>query len=246
MLTARSISYAVDGSRQILTDLSIAIRPGQITVLVGPSGAGKTTLLRCLAQLVHPTAGELSVDNRSYVFPGRNNPRPPWPEVTAVFQQHFLWPHLTLRQNILLPLVLNQRLQKERVEELIEILGLKEFVDRFPSQASLGERQRVAIARALALNPAYVLLDEITSALDVEQSCAILKHLFELKRRKIGMLLITHQLEFAKAILERDPADQLAFLDEGRIVETGGAGCLLEPKHPRVANFVEKMGFRIG
>ena len=244
MLTARSITY-IAGNRRIIADLSIAIRPGQITVLAGPSGAGKTTLLRCLAQLAPPAEGELSVDDRHYAFPMTNNPRPPWPEVTVVFQQHFLWPHLTLRQNILLPLVLNKRLEDRRVEELIEVLDLMEFVDRFPSQASLGERQRVAIARALALNPAYVLMDEVTSALDVEQTCAILGHLFELKRRKIGILLVTHQLEFAKAILERDPLDEFVFLDEGRIVEAGGANCLTQPKHPRVMSFVQKMGFRI-
>jgi ABC-type polar amino acid transport system ATPase subunit len=244
MLEAESISFSI-GNNQILRELSIRIESGQIMVLVGPSGAGKTSLLRCLALLAYPSTGRISMEARVFNFPSEHKIHPPWPDITAVFQQHFLWPHLTLRENILLPLQLNDRLDNDRVDELIEKLRLGPFIDRFPSHASLGQRQRAAIARALALNPAYVLLDEITSALDVEQSYAILEHLFELKQRNIGILLITHQLNFAKAILERNSSDRVAFIDEGEIIEIGGAELLGSPQHPRVRGFVEKMEFRL-
>jgi glutamine transport system ATP-binding protein len=244
VLEADSISFDIDG-HTILHELSIKIDRGQITVLVGPSGAGKTTLLRCLALLAQPCSGRISIDARTFDFPSRTKIHPPWPDITAVFQQHFLWPHLTLRENILLPLKLNGRLDKILVAELIDILGLGPFIDRYPSHASLGQRQRVAIARALALNPSYVLFDEITSALDVEQSYAILEHLLELKKRNIGMLLITHQLNFARAILEQKSSDRFVFIDEGRIIEAGGVESLNQPRHPRVKALVEKMEFHI-
>jgi ABC-type polar amino acid transport system ATPase subunit len=244
VLDACSISFEI-GSQVILNGASIRIEPGQITVLVGPSGAGKTTLLRCLALLAYPSSGRISIDEQNYDFPLTGKIAPPWPKVTAVFQQHFLWPHLTLRENIVLPLKLNNRLEHSRMDELIDILQLGTFIGQFPHQASLGQRQRVAIARALALNPAYVLMDEITSALDVEQSYAILGHLLELKKRNIGMLLITHQLDFAQAILDQKSTDQFVFIDDGCIIESGGAESIINPRHPRVAAFVGKMGFRV-
>lgn len=243
MLSTRSLNFRI-GTTPILSDVSVEVPRGAITILLGPSGAGKTSLLRCLALLAYPTSGTISVNRTDFSFPTPGKIAPPWPEITAVFQQHFLWPHLTLRENILLALRLRKQANPDSIDELIEILDLGSFIDRFPRQASLGQRQRTAIARALALNPKFVLFDEITSALDVEQSYAVLQHLLELKRRKIGILLITHHLEFARAILATDSQDHFVFLDEGRIVESGDAMRLEKPSHPRLRRFVDKMGFR--
>jgi ABC-type methionine transport system ATPase subunit len=244
MLSAKSLSFELRGSA-ILSDVNIDVPRGAITILLGPSGAGKTSLLRCLSLLAHPTSGVVSINGKDFDFPAQGPINPPWPDITAVFQQHFLWPHLTLRDNILLALRLSKREKRDSIDELIRVLDLKEFIDRFPRQSSLGQRQRAAIARALALEPKFVLLDEITSALDVEQSYAVLQHLFELKRRNIGILLITHHLEFARAILRSDPKDTFVFLDGGRVVECGNADNLESPHHPRLQRFVGRMGFRV-
>lgn len=243
MLSAHQLAYEIGGT-PILSDVDIDVPNGAITILLGPSGAGKTSLLRCLALLAHPTRGVITMNGAEFSFPQTKAITPPWPEITAVFQQHFLWPHLTLRENILLALQAKRQEAARTVDELIEVLDLGGFIDRYPRQASLGQRQRAAIARALALRPKYVLLDEITSALDVEQSFAVLQHLLELKRRNIGILLITHHLEFARAILATDPSDKFLFLDGGRTVESGGADRLENPAHPRLRGFVHKMGFR--
>lgn len=242
MLTASNICFEIEG-RSILSDIDIRIEKEQIVILLGPSGAGKTTLLRCLAMLSMPVSGNLSVDDEHVSFPTKENVSRFWPNITAVFQQHFLWPHLTLRRNIELALGLTKRGHKSTIDELVDVLNLGAFIDHYPHQASLGQRQRAAIARALALHPHYVLLDEITSALDVEQSYAVLQHLLELKRRNIGILLITHHLEFAKALLDADSNNRFCFIDEGRIVETGNASNLMNSRHDRVRSFINKMGY---
>jgi polar amino acid transport system ATP-binding protein len=159
---------------------------------------------------------------------------PPWPRVTMVFQQLFLWPHLTLRENIRLPLERNNVSDSERrIEEYIRLFRMAHFIDRYPNEASLGQKQRVALARALALEPSYLLLDEITSALDVEQIGVILSHLQELRARGVGILIVTHLLGFA-----RSAADKIVFLDEGKILQTGGSEVLDAPVNERVKLFL--------
>ncbi|MEI6702398.1 MAG: ATP-binding cassette domain-containing protein, partial [Deltaproteobacteria bacterium] len=154
------------GIKEILHGIDIQIEPGTITTIIGPSGCGKSTLLRCLALLDPPTTGEVVVDDLSITFP-RDTPVPTdqvWPRLTVVFQQLFLWPHITIRQNILLPLRSRRVTNPEdRAETLLNDFGITEFADRHPNEVSLGQRQLGAIARALALDPRYLLLDEITS-----------------------------------------------------------------------------------
>ena len=231
MLIGKKITKQYRG-REILKGVDIKVEPGKITSLIGPSGSGKTTLLRVLSMLDLPDAGSIFLDSEKYNFPVRPNEIiPPWPRVSVVFQQLFLWPHLTLRQNILLPL---KGVKDERhIAELIKILQMEEFIDRYPNQVSLGQRQRVALARALALNPEYLLLDEITSALDVEQVNIILSHLQTLKDKGVGILIVTHLLNFAQRA-----SDQIVFLDEGKVIETGGKEILEKPKHERIQKFL--------
>jgi ABC-type polar amino acid transport system ATPase subunit len=246
MLTGRNISKLI-GRKQVLSGVHIQVLPGKISVLIGPSGSGKTTLIRALALLDYPSQGLVSFDGHEYRFPLERGERiqPPWPGLTVVFQQHFLWPHLTLRENIQLPLQERSE-SRHTVEELISIFKMSEFIDRYPNQASLGQRQRVALVRAFALEPRCILLDEITSALDVEQTGAVVRHLLSLRQRGIGMLVVTHLLEFARELVARNEGDRVYFLDEGNIMGAGGAEFFDNPSTPRAREFLSSMDYWIG
>lgn len=236
MLSARGLGKSFD-AKSVFSGVDVDIAPGKMTCLIGPSGTGKTTLLRALALIDPPDKGAISIDGQNWVFPaerGTKQPDPPWPLVTVVFQSLFLWPHMTLRENILLPARNVAGLDSEaELADLIKFFSMENFIDSYPNQASLGQRQRVALARALILKPRYLLLDEITSALDVEQSAKILSRLDRLKDMNTGLLLITHALGFARRV-----ADTILFMDEGRIVESGPPEILDRPKNPRFADFL--------
>lgn len=237
MLVASDLRKTYEGGPEILKGVSLTLDPGKITCLIGPSGSGKTTLLKCLSMIEPASSGTIALDEQAYVFPlpqGQAEVAPsPWPRLTVVFQSLFLWPHLTLRENILLPARNVNPAADKDIEGLINVFEMAEFIDRFPNEASGGQKQRVALARALILNPRYILLDEITSALDVEQTARILTKLAHLKERGIGIFLITHHLAFA-----RKAADQVVFMDEGVIIEAGPPSILGNPSSPRLKNFM--------
>jgi ABC-type polar amino acid transport system ATPase subunit len=235
MLEARGISFS-SGGRGILSNVSLSIEPGKLTALVGPSGGGKSTLLKCFSCLLAPSAGGIYLNGHALAKDHQAEARRIWPEVTAVFQQLFLWPHLTLLENILLPLRLNGRWPAKQpiVDKLLHLFEMRDFVERHPNQVSGGQRQRAAVIRALALEPQYLLLDEITSALDVEQSVAIIQHLEDLKRDGIGILMVTHYLGF----LHRS-ADFIAYMEEGRIIEKGDPTILSAPRTPSFSRFLK-------
>lgn len=235
MLSAKDIHKSF-GDKAVLRGIDLDIAPGTITCAIGPSGAGKTTLLRALGLLDCPDDGSISLDGMVYDFP-RDPELPftpsPWPTLTCVFQSLFLWPHLTLRENIMLP-ARNCNPQAEKdIEGLIALFEMAGFIDHYPNQASIGQRQRAALARALILNPSYILLDEITSALDVEQTARILTKLGHLKERNIGIFLITHQIGFARRM-----ADQVVFMDGGVITEKGNTDILSHPETARLQQFL--------
>jgi ABC-type polar amino acid transport system ATPase subunit len=239
MLIAQNITKSY-GKNKVLDNVSISVLPGKISLLIGPSGSGKTTLLKCLAFLENPELGKIQFDTHEFVYPHGNVNKDfkPWPEITVVFQQHFLWPHLTIRDNILLPYKARKLPIPDQFEQLVDLFEMDEFINRYPNQVSLGQRQRAALARALVLRPRYILLDEITSALDVEQVGKIITHLLEMRKQGIGILLITHQIGFAKNLLQAGEGDNISFLDDGVILQSGGVEVLTNPEHRRLKEFL--------
>ena len=197
-------------------------------------------MLRALSLLEPPDSGTIRVDSASYDFPLEEEQQiiPPWPKVTVVFQQLFLWPHLTLQQNLRLPLRgLDAAVVTPRINHLVQKFNLLSCIDRFPNQTSLGQRQRAALVRALVLQPSYLLLDEITSALDLESISVVLGHLEELRNEGVGILIVTHLTGFA-----RRAADRIIFLESGCVLESGGREVLENPSHERVKRFLSVMG----
>ncbi|MCK9421463.1 MAG: ATP-binding cassette domain-containing protein [Bacteroidales bacterium] len=221
------------GNIQALDTVNVTIKKGGITLVLGPSGSGKTTLVKSLSLLDCPDSGSINIDDLIFTFPTNKKNwdfKSIWPKLTVVFQQHFLWPHLTLKENLLLPL------QKKKFQDnnkhfnrIIESFNMTGFIDRYPNQVSLGQRQRAALARAVLLNPEYLFLDEITSALDVEQTSILIDLLFELRTSNIGILIVTHLIHFAQVILEKNENNSFIFLDEGKVVESGK---IVEFKNP--------------
>lgn len=239
MISASNISLSIKNNL-ILNKVSLDLNPGKVATIIGPSGSGKTTLLRALCLLDHPDSGHLTINDERYEFPqwkGKDFTNP-WPNVTFVFQELYLWPHLTLKENILLPHSVKGPEALKSIEnefnELIATLELQDCVKRRPHQASGGEKQRAAIARAILLHPHYLLLDEITSALDIEQVAIILNLLAQLRKNSMGMIIVTHHIDFAKHV-----SDTVFFLDKGAIVESGTSSILDNPKSPRLVEFLE-------
>ncbi len=211
MLAANAITKS-HKHQTALRGVDIEIASGEIKVVTGPSGAGKSTLLRALSLLDPPDSGVVCIDGERYNFPkDRFRKMHPWPKITVVFQQHFLWPHLTIRENVLLPVQDCPSGNDTRdLERITETLGIKPLFNRYPNEVSQGERQRTAIARAIMLKPRYLLLDEITSALDSAQIVLMEQILSTLKHQNVGMLVITHDLQFAESI-----ADTVLVMENG-------------------------------
>jgi len=234
MLKARGLIKSFDGKRAV-SGVDINAAPGQISVVVGPSGSGKSTLLRCLSLIDPADQGHLCIDDFKFSFPlGEATTREAvWPYLTMVYQQLFLWPHMTIHKNVTLPIrhVLSER--KDKIRHLTERFGISNLMDRYPNEISVGQRQRAALVRAIVLEPRYLILDEVTSALDVEQIGILAGEIRALSKNDTGVIMVTHMLGFAKTI-----ADQIIFLDEGRVVESGPTSILDDPKSERLAHFV--------
>ena len=229
MLSLKNITKYREGET-VLDAVDIEVHPGTITALIGPSGAGKTTLLNVLSLSLAPDSGTVTVDDKSFSFPHSGSELPqPSSQVAMVFQQLFLWPHLTLRENI----TLSGKASEDELNELVVAFEMKNFIDRYPNQTSLGQRQRAALARAIALKPRYLLLDEATSALDIEQIEAVAKYLKKLKANGTGIVAVTHLINFASQI-----SDQIVFMDKGRVVERGTHELIVKPQNERTKTFL--------
>lgn len=232
MLLAKNITKKIN-SREILKDVSLSLESGEIVSVIGPSGAGKTTLLRAISLVDFPNAGLLKIGQDNYQFPIKEtgSVKFPYPNLTVVFQQLFIWPHLTIRENITLPL--RENIDERHFEEVVELFQMDSFLDRYPNEVSLGQRQRAALARALLLKPKYLLLDEVTSALDIEQSHLILGHLKQIAEKGVGIVFVSHALHLASKI-----SSKVIFLDHGKVIEKGTGAILTNPKTERLKKFI--------
>ncbi len=228
------------GELKVLKGINLEIEKGQVVCVIGPSGSGKSTLLRCINRLEEPTNGKIIVDDIEITDP-KNDLNKTRRHIGMVFQQFNLFPHLTAKQNIMMaPLELrlkNKADASRKAEELLERVGLREKADAMPRQLSGGEQQRVAIARALAMEPDIMLFDEPTSALDPEMVGEVLAVMKELASMGMTMVVVTHEMGFAK-----DVADRVLFMDEGIIMEEAApAEMFSNPRNPRTAEFLKKV-----
>jgi glutamate transport system ATP-binding protein len=228
------------GDNVVLDDIDLAVDRGEAIVIAGPSGSGKSTLLRCVNGLEPCDAGEIRFDGRSITRAGRaiHELRA---EIGMVFQQFNLFPHMTVLDNITLAPVNVKRLARrdarERARALLDRVGIAEKADSHPADLSGGQQQRVAIARALAMEPKLMLFDEPTSALDPEMIREVLDVMRDLARDGMTMLVVTHEMGFA-----REVCDRLVFIDEGRIVEEGPpAEFFAGARSQRAREFVDKI-----
>ena len=228
------------GKVEVLKDISMKIENGEVCTIIGPSGSGKSTFLRCLNLLEKPTGGELwfegkRVNEKTDVKMLRR-------DVGMVFQSFNLFPMFTAVENVMYaPIHIKKIPRSQAREEAMELLarvGLAERADYYPGELSGGQQQRVAIARALALHPDILCFDEPTSALDPELTGEVLRVLRDLADRKTTMIIVTHEMHFA-----RDVADRIMFMDGGVVVEEGPAKQLIEhPQEERTKQFLSHYG----
>jgi len=228
------------GDHQVLKNLSEHIYPGEKVVVIGPSGSGKSTFLRCLNLLELPTSGEITF-NGSRITDPKVNIDIVRRQMGMVFQHFNLFPNMTIRKNITLAPVrtglMSQAEANDTATQLLRRVGLSEKADAYPGQLSGGQKQRIAIVRALAMNPKVMLFDEPTSALDPEMVGEVLAVMKELAADGMTMVVVTHEMGFAKEV-----GNRVLFMDEGIIVEQGSPDALFNhPKHHRLQDFLSKV-----
>lgn len=217
LISLSHVSKTYPNGHQALVDVSLAVDPGEVLAIIGPSGCGKSTLLRTVNGLEPVDAGSIVVNGRE-VTSSATKLKDVRSDVGMVFQSYDLFPHLTVMENLLLaPKVVqgaDQAQARERALGLLERVGLRAKADARPRELSGGQKQRVAIVRALMMQPRALLLDEITASLDPEIVREVLDVVVGLARDGMTMLVVTHEMSFARAV-----ADRVAFMDAGRIVE---------------------------
>ena len=228
------------GKLEVLKDISVDVQEGEVVVLLGPSGSGKSTLLRCLNQLETATSGKIIIDGHD-VTDQQTDINKVRENIGMVFQHFNLFNHLTVLDNMTLAPVHLKLMNKEEARtealRLLERVGLADKADAFPSQLSGGQKQRVAIARALEIKPDIMLFDEPTSALDPEMVGEVLAVMKELARDGMTMVVVTHEIGFA-----REVADRVIFMEGGYIVEQGTPEEVINnPKEPRTIDFLSKV-----
>lgn len=230
------------GDTTILDGISFSVKKSEVIVIVGPSGCGKSTLLRCINALEPIQEGSITLDGDVIE---RNSKTLPLlrQRIGMVFQSYDLFPHLTVLDNILLAPCKVQKRDKEEVKQeamsLLERVGLKEKAKSYPRELSGGQKQRVAIVRALCMHPEILLFDEVTAALDPEMVREVLDAMLDLAKQGRTMLIVTHEMQFARAI-----ADRIIFLDNGKIVEEATPDEFFDnPKTERAKQFLNTFEF---
>ena len=228
------------GKLEVLKDISMDIHEGEVVVLLGPSGSGKSTFLRCLNQLEIATEGEIIVDENN-ITDKHTDINKVRENIGMVFQHFNLFPHKTVLENIMLAPVELKKMTKEQAKEkglqLLKRVGMFDKADVYPNMLSGGQKQRVAIARALAMSPDIMLFDEPTSALDPEMVGEVLELMKQLAREGMTMVVVTHEMGFAKEVGSR-----VIFIDSGQIKEQAKPDEFFDhPKDPRLQEFLSKI-----
>ncbi len=228
------------GEFHVLRDINLNVKRQEVVVIIGPSGSGKSTLIRCINRLEEHQSGEIIVDGIPLTHDVRNIEKIR-SETGMVFQQFNLFPHLTVMENITLAPIHVRKMKKDEAEkiamELLGRVGIPEQAQKYPGQLSGGQQQRVAIARALAMRPKIMLFDEPTSALDPEMIKEVLDVMQELAESGMTMLVVTHEMGFAKEV-----ADRIVFMDSGEIVEVGTPEHFFtNPQHERTKLFLSQI-----
>ncbi|MGE1177009.1 amino acid ABC transporter ATP-binding protein [Pseudomonas sp. BW7P1] len=230
------------GEQQVLKGIDLQVKSGEVIVILGPSGCGKSTLLRCLNGLEVAHGGSLKFAGRELLDKSTD-----WREVRQqigmVFQSYHLFPHMSVLDNLLLgPLKVQKRQRREaqqQAEALLERVGLLDKRDAFPRQLSGGQQQRIAIVRSLCMNPRVMLFDEVTAALDPEMVKEVLEVIQGLAREGMTLLIVTHEMAFARAV-----ADRIVFMDAGRILEQNLPELFFtNPQTARAQQFLEKFSY---
>lgn len=227
------------GDHHVLKDINLEVAEGEKIVIIGPSGSGKSTTVRCMNFLEEPTSGEVFIEG--YQVTARNKLEVVRNSSAMVFQQFNLYPHMTVLENLTIGPIKLQKKSKKEAEETayryLDIVGLREKALVYPSTLSGGQQQRVAIARALCSEKKIILFDEPTSALDPETVQEVLDVMIQLSNMNITMVVVTHEMGFAKQV-----ADRVIFMDEGTILEVGSPEHFFEnPTHERTKAFLSKI-----
>ncbi len=228
------------GELDVLKDINLDVKKGEVIALIGPSGSGKSTMLRCVNQLEMPTKGDILFQGKSIL--GKNvNINEVRQHLGMVFQHFNLFPHLTVLRNITIGMTKLRKIPKDQAEkralELLDMVGLKDKRNVYPASLSGGQKQRIAIARALAMDPDVILFDEPTSALDPEMVGEVLQVMKDLAESGITMMVVTHEMGFAKEV-----ASKVIFLDGGYIVAEGTPEDVFENSdNERVQSFLKKV-----
>jgi polar amino acid transport system ATP-binding protein len=229
------------GSKEVVRDVSFTLSQGEIKVLMGPSGGGKSTLLQCINFLVIPDEGRIWLEGKEILHSEKKDLYAYRQKVGMIFQDFNLFDHLTALRNVEIALLKVRGMAKsdarERALRELERVGLKDHTKKYPAQLSGGQKQRVSIARALAMDPKVMLLDEPTSALDPELITEVLSVIRALGADGMPMILATHQIEFAS-----DLADEIIFMEDGAVVESGPAARILsQAECARTREFCSKL-----
>lgn len=228
------------GANEVLRDINLTVEKGEVVAIIGPSGSGKSTLLRCMNLLDVPSKGKVIFEDNELT---QHNVHLDYlrQKMGMVFQNFNLFPHKKVIENVMLAPLLLHKDSKDQLKEkalyLLEKVGLKDKADSYPNQLSGGQKQRVAIARALAMEPDVMLFDEPTSALDPEVVGDVLKVMRQLANEGMTMVIVTHEMNFAKEI-----SDKVVFMADGVVVESGTPQNIFEnPQHSRTENFLSRV-----
>ena len=240
MIDIKNLTKTFEDGLTVLDDITEHIYPGEKVVIIGPSGSGKSTFLRCMNLMEQPTSGTITFNGKEVTDPKADIDKIRQ-DLGMVFQHFNLFPNMTVQKNITLAPVrtgLMTQAEADRLaQQLLQRVGLLEKANAYPNQLSGGQKQRIAIVRALAMNPTALLFDEPTSALDPEMVGEVLSVMKELAEEGMTMVVVTHELGFAKEV-----ASRVMFMDGGKIVEQGTPDEVFgSPKHPRLKEFLSKV-----